>query len=120
MLIRIILLCLALIPAVSQAKQLSHTYKTTYSNFNVIKGYEHFSKQGKVSLKPCSSCAKKTFTITKKTLLAENGLERPIEDLLQVTLSNRAKHVLVQVNKYTNSVYYIEWGYPEGESEDSE
>ncbi len=120
MLIRIILICLALMPSISQAKQLSHTYKTTYSNFKVVKGYDTFSKQGTISLKPCSTCIAKQFTISKKTFLAENGLEKPIENLLQVTLANKTKHVLVQVNKYTNSVYYIEWGYPEGESEDSE
>lgn len=120
MLIRIILLCIALTPSLALAKQLSHTYKTTHSNFKLIKGYDSFSKQGKISLKPCPSCEAKVFFIHEKTFLAENGLEKPIEDLMQVTLSNRSKHVLVQVNKYTNSVYYIEWGYPEGEPEDSE
>lgn len=120
MLIRIILLCIALMPALTQAKQLSHTYKTTHSNFKVIKGYDSFSKQGKISLKTCPSCEDKVFTIHKNTFFAENGFEKSIEDLMQVTLSNKSKHVLVQVNKYTNSVYYIEWGYPEGEPEDSE
>lgn len=120
MLIRTIIMCLMLIPSISQAKQLSHTYKTTYSNFKVVKGYDTFSQQGVISLQPCSTCPAKQFTISKKTFLSHKGLEQPIEKLLQVTLTNKAKHVLVQVNKYTNSVYYIEWGYPEGESEDSE
>jgi len=117
MFIRIALLCLMLVPAMAQAKQLSQTFRTDYDNFNVVKGYESLSKKGIISFKTCSNCTENQFSITKKTILAENGIDKPIEDLLQVTLSNRAEHVLVQVNKYTNSVFYIEWGYPEGEEE---
>ena len=120
MLIRIILICLALAPSFSQAKQLSHTFKTDYKNFKVVKGYDDFSKQGKVSLKTCPTCLDKVFILNNKTILAENGFNKPIEDLLKITLSNKAKHVLLQVNKYTNTVFYIEWGYPEGEKEGQE
>lgn len=120
MFIKTLLVCLLLIPTISQAKQLSHTYKTTYKNFKVVKGYDTLTKQGKISLKVCRTCPEEIFTISKKTVFAENGFEKSINELLQTTLSNKAKHVLVQVNKYTNSVFYIEWGYPEGEQEDSE
>lgn len=120
MFLRIILLCFMFTPALSQAKQLSHTYKSTYSNFKVIKGFDNLTQKGKVSLKPCPTCAERVFTITAKTFLAENGVEKPIDKLLEITLKNKTKHVLIQVNKFTDSVYYIEWGYPEGETEDSE
>lgn len=120
MFLRIALICLMLVPAMAQAKQLSQTFKTDYKNFNVVKGYENLTKKGIISFKTCSNCTEKQFIITKKTILAEDGIDKPIEDLLQVTLSNRAKHVLVQVNKETDSVFYIEWGYPEGEDEGQE
>lgn len=120
MLLRILLMCLVLTPSLALSKQVSHTYKTTYSNFKVIKGYDSFTKQGKISLKPCPSCEEKVFITHKNTFLAENGYEKPIEDLMKITLSNRSQHVLVQVNKYNNKVYYIEWGYPEGEPEELE
>lgn len=120
MLIRTLLLWLALTPSLALAKQLSHTYKTTYSNFNLVKSYDRFSKQGIISLKPCPSCQKQEFTLHENTYLAENGSQKPLEDLMQIRLSNKSDHILVQVNKFTNAIYYIEWGYPEGEPEDSE
>jgi hypothetical protein len=39
---------------------------------------------------------------------------------LKIQLSNKTDHVLVQVNKFDQSVFYIEWGYPEGEEEGQE
>lgn len=120
MLIRIIFLCIALMPSLTQAKQLSHTYKTTHSNFKVIKGYDSFSKQGKISLKPCPSCDEQQFTLHENTYLAENGVQVSLEDLMKISLVNKSDHILVQVNKFNHKVYYIEWGYPEGEPKDSE
>lgn len=118
--IKILILCLMLIPSMSQAKLLSQTFKTNHTNFKVVKGYESLSKRGTISFKTCGSCTENEFTITKKTVLAENGIEKPIEDLLKIKLSNKTDHVLVQVNKFDQSVFYIEWGYPEGEEEGQE
>jgi hypothetical protein len=120
MLIRIILLCLMLVPAVSHAKQLSQTFKISHSNLKVIKGYDSLVNKGTISLKSCKSCEERKFILTSKTVLAENGFEKPIEDLLQIKLSNKTDHVLVQVNKFDQTVFYIEWGYPEGEDEGQE
>ncbi len=120
MYIKIALFCLMLIPGMSQAKQLSQTFKTNYKNFKVVKGYESLSKKGTISFKACSNCAENQFTITKKTVLSENGIDKPIEDLLKIQLSNKADHVLIQTNKFDQTVFYIEWGYPEGEEEGQE
>ncbi len=120
MLIRTLLLCLALTPSLALAKQLSHTYKTTSSNFNIVKSYDRFSKQGIISLKPCPSCQKQEFTLHENTYLAENGSQKPLEDLMKISLANKSEHILVQVNKYNQKVFYIEWGYPEGEPEELE
>ena len=120
MLIRTILICLALAPLMAQAKQLSQTFKTNHSDLKVIKGYESLSNKGIISLKTCNSCEEKQFILTNKTILAENGLLQPIDDLLKIKLSNKPDHILVQVNKFDQSVFYIEWGYPEGEEEGQE
>jgi len=120
MYIKIALLCLMLIPGMSQAKQLSQTFKTDYKNFKVVKGYESLSKKGIISFKTCSNCTETQFTITQKTILAENGVAKPADELLKIQLSNKTDHVLVQVNKFDQSVFYIEWGYPEGEEEGQE
>lgn len=117
MLIRLLCFCLLLLPSLSQSKQLSHTYKINHTQFKVLKSYDSFSKQGKVRIKTCSSCPEKIFTLTEKTILAKNGIATPLEDLLKVTLAQSAKHILIQVNKFDQSVFYIEWGYPEGEME---
>lgn len=115
MYIKIALICLMLIPGISQAKQLSQTFKLTHSDLKIVKGYDSFTKQGTIRFKSCLSCIEQTFTLTKQTVFAENGITQPIENLLRVKLSNKTPHVLVQVNKYDESVFYIEWGYPEGE-----
>lgn len=120
MLIRILILCFAVIPSLVGAKQLSHTYKTHHANFNLIKSYDRFSKQGIISLKPCPTCEEQQFTLHANTYLAENGVQVALEDLMKISLANKSDHILVQINKYNKKVYYIEWGYPEGEPEDSE
>lgn len=117
MLIRFLCICLVLLPALSQAKQLSHTYKINHTQLKVLKKYDSYSKQGKIKVKTCSSCQEKVFTLTEKTILAKNGIATPLEDFLKVTLGQSATHILIQVNKFDQSVFYIEWGYPEGEME---
>jgi t-SNARE complex subunit (syntaxin) len=120
MLPRILLICFLLVPALSQAKQLSQTFDVQYQNFKIIKSYDKFSKKGLISIKSCISCPERKLEIIEKTILAENGIEKPLEELLKIKLSNSAKHILVQANKYTQEIFYIEWGYPKGEEEGSE
>lgn len=115
MYIKIVLLCLMLMPSISQAKQLSQTFKLNHNDLKVVKGFQDLTKQGIISFKACSNCIEQQFTLTNNTILAENGIAQPLEKLLKIKLSNKTKHVLVQVNKFNQSVFYIEWGYPEGE-----
>ena len=117
MIIRLFLIAAILLPAIAQAKQISQTFKLSHHQFSVIKSYDSFSKKGVISFQTCRSCPEKNYSLNNKTVLAENGIVRPIEDLLEVTLSNSAKHILVQTNKFDESVFYIEWGYPQGEEE---
>jgi hypothetical protein len=117
MITRLLLIAAILLPAISQAKQLSQTFKVSHHQFSIIKSYDSFSKRGTISLKTCQSCPEKSYSLSNKTVLADNGIVRPIEDLLEVTLSNPAKHILVQTHKFDASVFYIEWGYPQGEEE---
>jgi hypothetical protein len=120
MFIRLLLMATLLVPAFAQAKQISQLFKVSHQQFSVVKSYDAFSKKGTISLKTCPTCPLQFFTLSPKTVLADNGKVRPIEDLLEVTLSNSAKHILVQTHKFDQSVFYIEWGYPHGEQEGTE
>lgn len=97
------------------SKQISRSYKIDHSNISVIKGYDTLTKRGEIAIKLCASCPQKSFTLTDKSHLLENGIEQPIRDLLKVKLSNPSNYVLVQVNTRDNTVYFIEWGFPKGE-----